>query len=315
MLFLRRDYYDGAESPELVLLHGEVISGRPGDETSSRCTRVVVPSGGPGRRVAYIPLPEPRKGESAVVRYRFSVARGGAEWYSPQYEVEVPSDDLISDLYHVAEEAPGNLPPAPGRGYFRTVLPLAEGEPSAGLFRYGFGAMRKKPSHSLCRAAVDAGGGPAPVVEIPEALSVLKNRPMPYYLYHVSGDGALRASKIACARIAVPDPAGDVVSARLVWGDSGWRAANVSPMEAKGFPPGPGVAAEEFFAADRDGYLAARAEALSRIAGSRVFEAFVFGASGARVEYCLHTVRRRGDGALAAEWKNREGGGNWEVVL
>ncbi len=315
MLFLRREYYDGAERPELVLLHAEAVSGRPGAEAPSRCTRVVVPAGEHGRRVGYIPLPEPREGDRTVVRYRFSICRGGAEWYSPHYEAAVPSDDLISDLYHVPEEVPGNLLPAAGRGYFRTVLPLAAGERPTGVFRYGFGAMRKKPSPSLCRAAVDAGDGPAPVVEVPESLSVLKNRPMPYYLYHVSGDGALRANKIACARIAMPDPGGDVVSARLIWGDTAWRATNLSLMEAKGYPAGPGAAAGEFFAGDREAFFAARSEGLSRIAGPRVFEAFVFGPSGERVEYCLHTLGRRGDGAVAAQWRNREGGGNWEVVL
>ncbi len=122
-----------------------------------------------------------------------------------------------------------------------------------GTIRFGFGAMRKKPSPSLCRAAVDAGNGPAPVIEIPEALSVLKNRPMPYFLYHLSGDGILRSDKIACARITMPDADGDVVSARLVWGDPAWRAVNMSPMEAKGFPPGRHSAAEEYlFGGHRD---------------------------------------------------------------
>ncbi len=195
------------------------------------------------------------------------------------------------------------------------TLPLEEGEKAAGVFRYGFGAMRKKPSPALCRAVVDAGDGPAPVVEVPEALSVLKGRPMPYFLYHVSADGALHARKVACARLTLPDEAGEVVSARLVWGDPAWRAANLSAMEAKGFPGGAGAAMEEFFAERRDAFLATRFAGLSRIPGPRVFEAFVFGPSGSRVEYCFLLMVRRPDGTFAARWRNREGGGNWGVTL
>jgi hypothetical protein len=195
--------------------------------------------------------------------------------------------------------------------------------------------MRKKPSPSLCRAAIDAGFGPAPVIEAPEALSILKSRPMPYFLYHVSADGKLRADKIACARITLADSDGDVVSARMVWGDSAWRATNLSLMEAKGWMPGPGAtgdghggpgaaagrdapgvdAAAEFFTDDRAAFLAAREAALSLLPVPRVFEAFVFGPSGTGVEYCFQTVSRRPDGGLEARWRNREGGGNWVVTL
>jgi hypothetical protein len=195
--------------------------------------------------------------------------------------------------------------------------------------------MRKKASPSLCRAAIDAGYGPAPVIEAPEALSILKNRPMPYFLYHVSADGKLRADKIACARITLADPDGDVVSARMVWGDSAWRATNLSLMEAKGWAPGPGTtddghggpgaaagrdapgldAAAEFFTEDRAAFLAARGAALSLLPVPRVFEAFVFGPSGSGVEYCFQTVSRRPDGGFEVRWRNREGGGNWVVTL
>jgi len=221
----------------------------------------------------------------------------------------------IADLYRIPEEGAGNLPPAPGRGTFRLVLPLGEGERASGPFRFGFGAMRKKPSPSLCRAVIDAGFGPAPVIDVPEALSVLKNRPMPYFLYHVSTDGILRADKIACARITLADPDGKVVSARMVWGDSAWRATNLSLMEAKGYTPGPGPAAEEFFAEDRAAFLAAREAALSLLPVPRVFEAFVFGPSGSGVEYCFQTVSRRPDGGFEVRWRNRESGGNWRVTL
>ena len=315
MLLLRREYVDGPERPDIVLQHTEVNSPDTAGRRVSRCTRVVVPTGTPGRRSALVSLPDPREGERFVVRYRFSEVRGGSEAYSPYFEVAVPSDEAIGDLYRIPVEGGGNLPPAPGRGHFLVTLPLEEGEKAAGVFRYGFGAMRKKPSPALCRAAVDAGDGPAPVVEVPEALSVLKGRPMPYFLYHLSAGGPLRACKVACARLTLPDEAGDVVSARLVWGDPAWRASNLSAMEVKGFPGGPGAAAEEFFADDRDAFLAARSSVLSRVPGPRVFEAFVFGPSGSRVEYCFLLLVRRPDGTHAARWRNREDGGNWSVTL
>src|SRR5659263_660566 len=114
MLLLRREYRDGAEPPEIVLLHAEVTRhGRSADP--------------PGRRVAHLPLPEPGEGERILVRYRFSTVRGGEERSSPSYEVVVPSDDAIADLYRISEEGTGNLPPAPGRGHFLLVLPLGEG--------------------------------------------------------------------------------------------------------------------------------------------------------------------------------------------
>lgn len=317
MLLLRREYRDGAEPPEIVLLHAEVTRNAGADAPTRRFTRAVVPSGAPGRRVAYVPLPEPGEGERIVVRYRFSTVGGGEERFSPSYEVTVPSDDAIADLYRIPEEGTGNLPPAPGLGHFRLVMPLGEGERASGPFRFGFGAMRKKPSPSLCRAAADAEHGPAPVIEAPEALSVLKSRPMPYFLYHVSTDGKLRADKIACARITLADPDGKIVSARIVWGDSAWRAANLSLMEAKGLASGggPGAAPDEFFAEDRAAFLAARESALSVLPVPRVFEAFVFGPSGSGVEYCFQTVARRPDGGFEARWRNREGGGNWVVTL
>lgn len=315
MLLLRREYRDGAEPPEIVLLHAEVTRDGGPAGPLLRFTRAVVPSETPGRRVAHLPLPEPGEGERIRVRYRFSTVRGGEERLSPWYEVVVPSDDAIADLYRIPEEGTPNLPPAPGRGHFRLVLPLGEGERASGSFRFGFGAMRKKPSPSLCRAAIDAGYGPAPVIEAPEALSVLKNRPMPYFLYHLSADGKLRADKIACARIALADPGGIVVSARMIWGDSAWRATNLSLMEAKGCAAGPFAAAEEFFSEDRAAFLAARETALSHLPNPRVFEAFVFGPSGSGVEYCFQTVARRPDGGFEVRWRNRESGGNWVVTL
>jgi len=315
MLLLRREYRDGAEPPEFVLLHAEVTRRGGPAGPARRFTRVVVPSDRPGLRVAHLALPEPADGERVLVRYRFSSVRCGEERFSPSYEAVVPSDDAISDLYRIAEEGAGNLPPAPGRGHFRLVLPMGEGERASGLFRFGFGAMRKKPSPTLCRAAIDAGNGPAPVVEAPEALAVLKNRPMPYFLYHVSANGMLRADKIACARITLADHEGDVASARMVWGDPAWRATNFSTMEDRRLAPDPGAAAGEFFAEDRDAFLAARESALSALPVPRVFEAFVFGPSGSAVEYCFQTVARRPAGGFEVRWRNREGGGNWSITL
>jgi hypothetical protein len=315
MFLLRREYRDGAESPEIVFLHATVTPQGAGAAPPYRTSQVVAPAADPGRRVAFVRVPEPPGGGRVSVRYRFSAVLGGGEWFSPWFDVDVPSDDLISDLFRLPEEGEGNLLPAPGRGFFRLVLPLAEGEPAGGIFRFGFGAMRKKPSPALCRATVDAGGGPAPVIEIPEALSVLKNRPMPYFLYHLSGDGTLRADKIACARITFSDADGAVVCARMVWGDPAWRAVNVSPMEARGFPAGTCAAHEEFFPDDREAYLEARSSVLSRIPVPRVFEAYVFGPSGSRVEYCFQAVVRLPSGGNEVRWRNREEGGNWALTL
>ena len=315
MLLLRREYVDGPEAPELVLLHAEVSRPDAPGGGIGRSTRVVAPAGVPGRRTAFIPLPDPREGERFAVRYRYSTVRGGREWYSAYYEIGIPSDEAIGDLYRIPEEGGGNLPPAAGRGHFRVVLPLSAGENASGVFRYGFGAMRKKPSPALCRAAVDAGDGPAPVVEVPEALSVLKERPMPYFLYHVSADGALRAVKVACARVVLRDEPGEVVSARVLWGDPAWRAANLSAMEAKGFRDAEVSAAKEFFTPDHGAFLAARSAGLARLPAPRVFEAFVFGPSGSVAEYCFLVLVRLPDGTFAARWRNREGGGNWRVTL
>src|SRR5512143_4350746 len=137
MLLLRREYHDGAEPPEIVLLHAEVTRHEGPAGPTRRFTRVVVPADPPGRRVAHIPLPEPGEGERILVRYRFSTVRRGEERFSPWYESSVPSDDAIADLYRTPEEAGGHLPPAPGRGTFRLVLPLGEGEPASGSFRSG----------------------------------------------------------------------------------------------------------------------------------------------------------------------------------
>lgn len=316
MFLLRREYRDGAEHPEIVFLHAEATPEGPGVlPPPLKTTQVAVPSADAGRRVAYLRLPEPSDGGRVVVGYRFSAVRDGAEWHSPLYRVEVPSDELISDLFRVPEEGAGNLVPAAGRGFFRMVVPLADEERAEGVIRFGFGAMRKKPSPSLCRAAIDAGDGPAPVIEIPEALSVLKNRPMPYFLYHLSGDGKLRSDKIACARITLTDADGDIVCARLIWGDPAWRAVNVSPMEAKGFPAGEFSADGEFHSEDLDAWRSGRFELLSRLRSPRVFEAYVFGASGKVVEHCFQAVVRLPSGETEVRWRNRDGGGNWTVTL
>lgn len=314
MFLLRREYRDGGERPENVFLHAEVIPEWPGAGPPERMIRVAAETAESGRRAARVRLPEPPAGGSVTVRYRFSSVRGGAEWYSPVYTVSVPSDELIADLYRIPEEGGGNLVPAEGRGYFLLVLPVADGD-RPGRIPYGFGAMRKKPAPSLCRAAVEAAEGLPLVVEIPEALSVLKERPMPYFLYRLERGGFLRSDKIACARITLPDTEADIVSARLLWADPAWRAVNVSPMEAKGFPPGELSGGLEGFSEDLDVWRSERFSALSRLRAPRVFEAYVFGPSGSRVEYYFQAVVRLPSGGYAAGWRNREGGRNWEVTL
>ena len=172
MLLLRREYRDGAEPPEIVLLHAEVtlhegptamdglvprqagmprvLLPRPAGP-SRRFTRAVVPSETPGRRVAYLPLPEPGEGERVLVRYRFSTVGGGEERFSPWYETDVPSDDAIADLYRIPEEGTSNLPPAmsddgAGRGNFKSSPSImsasSSSSVSAGFCRGGCGACR-----------------------------------------------------------------------------------------------------------------------------------------------------------------------------
>jgi len=315
MLLLKREYRDDAEHPEIVLLHFEVDADGVNRAFPHRAMLMVAPTEDPNLRVAHISIPEPPEGGHARVRYRFSAVCGGRERGSPLYEIKVPSDELVCDLQRIPEEESGNLVPAAGRGYFRLVLPVEDGERVSGIIRYGFGAMRKKPSPLLCRAVVDVGDGPAPVIEIPEALSVLKNSPMPYFLYHTSGDGELRQNKIACARIRLRDEPGEIISARLIWSDSSWRAVNISPMEAKGMVAGEFQAADEYFAQDLEAARARRFAALSQMPAPRIFEAYVFGPSGSRVEYCYQAIVRLPSGESETRWLNQEGGGNWSVIL
>ena len=315
MFFLKREYRDDAKHPEIVFLHAEVDADGMNRAFPQRVTRVVIPTADPGLRVAHISIPEPPEGGHARVRYRFSSVLCGREWGSPFYEVEVPSGELECDLCRIPEDESGNLVPASGRGYFRLVLPVEGGELASGIIRYGFGAMRKKPSPLLCRAVVDAWDGLVPVIEIPEALSVLKNSPMPYFLYHTSGDGKLRQNKIACARITLRDEPGEIMSARIIWGDPSWRAVNISPMKAKGMVTGEFLAADEYFAQDLEAARAERFAAISRLPVPRTFEAYVFGPSGSRVEYCYQAVVRLPSGENETQWRNSESGGNWSVTL
>jgi hypothetical protein len=314
MFALRRVFIDGAVRPELVLLHYTVrLEGASGREIA-RASLVMPPSAEPGKRETRIFLPSPPPGLRLHLCYFFSTVVGGAEWFSPAYEVAVPGEDVSGDLIPVEEERSGNLPPAAGLGTFRLRLPLRNGEPRTGPVRYGFGAMRKKPSVELCRAGFSMGGS-VPVVEAPEALSMLKNRPMPFFLYHVAGEkGLLVADKINCARLTLRDDEGEVVCARLLWGDPSWTAQNLSVMEVKNFASGEGKASNYFFATDREAFLRARSKEIGRHPLPRTFEAFVFGPAGSNVEYCFQVLLRRGDGPVAAGWRNREGG-NWSVTL
>ena len=314
MLALRRVFIDGSARPELVLLHYSAAPEEAKDDVIARDSLVLTPSGKPRHREGRIFLPSPQPGRRLLVRYFFSTVGGGSEWFSPVYEVPVPCDEVANDLVPLEETDGGNLSPAPGVGRFRLLLPARNGEPRTGTVRYGFGAMRKKPSPSLCRAAIPMEGK-LPVIEVPEALSVLKNRPMPFYLYHVAGEnGALVADKINCARLTLRDDEGSVVCARILWGDRSWNAQNISVMEVKNFAAAEGRASNYFFAKDREAFLRARSEAIAAHPLPRTFEAFVFGPAGSVVEYCYQVLLRRADGSVASVWRNRDGG-NWSVTL
>ncbi|NJD63163.1 MAG: hypothetical protein FIA93_10665 [Deltaproteobacteria bacterium] len=314
MLALRRVFIDGPARPDLVLLHFTAAPEEAKDRVIARASLVLTPTGKPRQREGRIFLPSPLPGRRFLVRYFYSTIGGGSEWFSPVYEVPVPCDEVAGDLVPMEETDSGNLPPAPGAGWFRLLLPARNGEPRTGTVRFGFGAMRKKPSPSLCRAAISVEGN-LPVIEVPEALSVLKNRPMPFYLYHVAGEnGLLVADKINCARLTLRDEEGSVVCARILWGDPTWNAQNFSAMEVKNFAAREGRASNYFFAGDREAFLRTRSEAIGAHPLPRTFEAFVFGPEGSVVEYCYQVLLRRPGGTVAAAWRNREGG-NWSVTL
>lgn len=314
MLLLRRVFLDGTEPPEIVLIHYTVSPpGSPGT-VLARGTRVVAPRDN-GRREATLFLPEPPAGGRLALRYFFSTTRGGAEWFSPRYEIEVPGPEAGGDLIVASGEPGPNLPPAAGLGYFRMVLPLEAGERPSGIVRYGFGAMRKKPTPELCRASIPLREGEAPVVEAPEALAVLKNRPMPYFVHRVrDGAAAPVSAKINSARITFRDEAGDVLCARLLWADPSWAAPNFTPMDPRGVAGTSRRSSEYFFSEDRDAWVAARAAALAPLPLPRTFEAYVFGPAGTDVEYCFQVLRRGGPAGRFTEWRNRDGG-NFRITL
>ncbi len=315
MYALQRVYDAGPDSPELVLIHYTVCpEGAPG-RVLARSTLVVRAETGKGRRQAVLFLPEPPEGKRVDVTYFFSTVRGGSERLSPRYRLLVPAAETDGELSSVAEDGGGNLRPAPGMGMFRLVLPLREGEPAIGTARFGFGAMRKKPSDALCRAAIPFGDGRPALVEVPEALSVLKSRPMPFFLYHRTGASAgLVADKINNARITMKDDSGDVACALLLWSEPSWAAPNIAVMEAKNAPGAAGPAADYFFAEDRAAWLSARMKALAGLPLPRTYEAYVYGPAGSKVEYCYLAMRVRRDGSVFTEWRNRDGG-NWGVTL
>ncbi len=315
MYVLRRLFHDGPDRPELVLIHCTTTpEDSPGD-ILARSSAVVPSSEHPGVREVRLFLPRPADGTPIRASYFFTTVGGGREWFSPPYEVVIPGTDAAEDVSVIEEEGEGNTKPAPGRGAFRLALPLRPGEPRTGSVRYGFGAMRKKPSLSLCRARVPIGDGDPPVVEIPEALSVLKERPMPFFLYHAPEGGTEPvADKITCARITVRDGDGDIVCARAVWGDRSWAAHNITVMEVKNFASEEGRASEYYFTDDREALLRERSAVLAGHPLPRTFEGFLFGPSGSRAEYCFQVLRRRGD-RIVAGWINAPDGGNWTVDL
>lgn len=315
MYALRREFVDGPDRPDLVLIHCTAVPAETSEPVLARRSTVVPESSRPGRREVRLFFHDPPGGGPIRVRYVYSSIRSGQEWFSTAYELFLPGPEAGDDLFRVEEEGEGNLRPAAGRGTFRLRLPLREGEPSAGNVRFGFGAMRKKPSESLCRASLSLGGKSVPVIEVPEALSVLKERPMPYFLYHVTEGGrGLVADKINCARITWRDEEGDVVLARMLWSCGSWEAPNLASMEAKGFPAGGPSASGYPFAENRAGYLRDRAEALAACPLPRTYEGYLFGPDGSDAEYCFLLLRLRPDGTIAAEWRNRDGG-NWTIRL
>lgn len=315
MYVLRRLFHDGSERPELVLIHCTTTpEGSPGT-VLARSSAVVTPSGIPGVRQVRLFLPRPAAGTPIRASYFFTTVSGGREWFSPLFEVVLPGPAAEGDLSVIEEEGGGNTMPAAGKGTFRLALPLRPGVPPAGTVRFGFGAMRKKPSLSLCRARVAIVDGEAPVVEIPEALSVLKDRPMPFFLYHVPEGGTEPiADKISCARITIRDEEGDIVCARAVWGDRSWAAHNITVMEIKNFASPEGRSSEYFYSDDRETFLRTRSAALAGHSLPRTFEGFLFGPSGSVAEYCFQVLRLRGDRAVAS-WINAPAGGNWTVTL
>lgn len=314
MLLLERDFDDRHEPSELVLIHFRVGSGGPGGESFREGCAVLGSSGTPGLRRALLFLPSPPEGGRIALEYFFSALRGGTEWFSPTYRILYPGGDEDGAFRVLPEAGGGNPGPAPGWGFFRLLVPLREEERAAGTVRIGFGAMRKKPSPSLCRLPLPAGEGRLPLAEIPEALASLKGRPMPYFLYRVAEPGGeLRPEKIASARVTWTDGSGDAILCRLFWALSGWEAPNLVPMEAKGFPLAEYRSAGYPFG-DREAFLAGREKALGRLALPRTFEGFLFGPSGREAEYCFLVLRRRPDGGTAWEWRNRDGG-NWALTL
>lgn len=315
MLVLRREFFDGPQRSELVLLHYEVVDPPGAGQAPARGSLVMPAESGSGRREVRVILPDPPPGGHLRLRYAYSTVGHGAEWFSPRYEVAVPGEETRGDIDEIAEVPPGNLRPAPGRGMFRLLLPLRDGEPRTGTVRYGFGAMRKKPSEELCRASVRMDGKP-PVIELPEALSVLKNRPMPYFLYHVTEGGAgLAADKITSARITLKDETGEVLCARMLWGDPEWAAQNLSPMEPKnGNGEGGKAMCDYVFSGDPEAALSDRVARLARHPLPRTFEAYVYGPSGSVAEYCFQLLVRRPDGSVRTAWRNLDGG-NWKITL
>jgi len=312
---LRRLFHDGFDRPELVLIHYMAALEDFPEDVLARSTAVVRPSGIPGTRQVRLFLPRPLGGGRLRVRYFFSTVGGGREWFSPPYEVLLPGSATEGDVSVIGQEGEGNAKPAAGRGTFRLPLPLRPEEPRGGTVRYGFGAMRKKPSLSLCRVRVPLTVGETPVVEVPEALAVLKNRPMPFFLYHVPEGGTVPiADKINCARITIRDEDGDIVCARALWGDRSWTAHNLTVMEARNFPFAEGRAHDYFHSDDRNAFLQRRSATLAGLPLPRTFEGFVFGPSGSIVEYCFQ-VLRDGPGGAVASWINAPSGGNWTITL
>ena len=82
MLALRREFFDGASHPELVLFHCKVsVDGSPPRELS-RSSLVMFRTAAPGRREAFLFLPDPPGGRRLLVRYFFSTGENHSAPFS-----------------------------------------------------------------------------------------------------------------------------------------------------------------------------------------------------------------------------------------
>ena len=112
---LRREFVDGPDRPDLVLIHGTAVPAGTSEPLLARFSTVVPESSRPGRREVRLFFHDSPDGSPIRVRYFFSSIRSGEEWFSPAFELLLPDPEAGSDLLFLEEEEGGNLRPAPGR--------------------------------------------------------------------------------------------------------------------------------------------------------------------------------------------------------